>query len=163
MLSCQNPQLPYGVKESSFPCHIIFSRFTRPRARTHETIPNPNPYITKQTTPAPAQPTPYGVSEIYWRFQLLICAWPGGGGGTPWPSGACDEESGADLDRGRTRTWTWGSGPSATFFAPSATWPWPGAAAAARACERPVTGKSQQICENAMWGGVGLETIIPTH
>ena len=28
-----------------------------------------------------------------------------GGGVRPWPSGALDEEGGADLDWGRTRTW----------------------------------------------------------
>ena len=80
------------------------------------------------------------------RFHLLIWPWPGGGGARPWPSGAWDEENGADP----------GARTCATFFAPSATWPWPGTTAAGpwpnKQLETP--SKFPKTLYGVGWGGV---------
>ena len=67
-------------------------------------LPHPTPMSASGLLVTPPHPI-WRFRKFNERFQLLIWPWPGGGGARPWPSGAWDEESGADLDRGRTRTW----------------------------------------------------------
>ena len=88
----------------------------------------------------------------YWAFP-----WPGGGA-RPWPSGAWDEESGADLDRGRSRTW--GGRVPRHFLLPqqhlAMAWRRRQAMGTPRNWERPVTGNATRFPKTPGWGGEGF-------